>query len=100
MKHWRHYLEGSKKPVQVLTDHKNLETFMTTKVLTCRQARWVETLVEYDFILSYVSGKNNPADGLSCHSNYVADIQPLEGFVIPRPTFCKENSVRTYVAIV
>ena len=35
IKHWQHYLEGSKKPVQVLTDHKNLEVFMTTKVLTC-----------------------------------------------------------------
>jgi len=35
MKYWRHYLEEFKKPVQVLTNHKNLETFMTTKVLTC-----------------------------------------------------------------
>ena len=31
---WRHYLEGSAKPIDVVTDHKNLEYFATTKVLT------------------------------------------------------------------
>ena len=36
---WRHYLEGSGTPIDVLTDHKNLEYFSTTKVLTRRQAR-------------------------------------------------------------
>jgi len=30
---WRQYLEGSSQPVQVLTDHKNLEYFMSTKLL-------------------------------------------------------------------
>jgi hypothetical protein len=37
---WRRYLEGSLHMVQVFTDHKNLEYFMTTKVLNRRQARW------------------------------------------------------------
>jgi len=32
---WRHYLEGSASPIDVITDHKNLEYFSTTKVLTC-----------------------------------------------------------------
>jgi len=36
---WRHYLEGSASPIDVVTDHKNLEYFSTTKVLTRRQAR-------------------------------------------------------------
>jgi len=31
---WRHYLEGSAYPIDVVTDHKNLEYFSTTKVLT------------------------------------------------------------------
>jgi len=38
-KMWRHYLEGSASPIDVVTDHKNLEYFSTTKVLTRRQAR-------------------------------------------------------------
>ena len=36
---WRPELEGSGMPVQVITDHRNLEYFMTTKTLTRRQAR-------------------------------------------------------------
>ena len=28
---WRHYLEGSGIPIDILTDHKNLEYFSTTK---------------------------------------------------------------------
>ena len=41
---WRHYLEGSVTPVNVVTDHKNLEYFSTSKVLTQHQARWSEFL--------------------------------------------------------
>ena len=33
-KHWRQYLEGSGTPIVVVTDHKNLEYFATTKILT------------------------------------------------------------------
>jgi len=32
---WRHYLEGAASPIDVVTDHKNLEYFSTTKILTC-----------------------------------------------------------------
>jgi len=32
---WRHYLEGSASPIDVVTDHKNLEYFSTTKILIC-----------------------------------------------------------------
>jgi RNase H-like domain found in reverse transcriptase len=33
-KRWWHYLEGSALPIDVVTDHKNLEYFSTTKLLT------------------------------------------------------------------
>jgi RNase H-like domain found in reverse transcriptase len=32
--HWQHYLEGSGSPRDVITDHKNLEYFATTKLQT------------------------------------------------------------------
>src|ERR1700685_2716144 len=35
---WQHYLEGSGSLIDVVTDHKNLEYFSTTKLLTRRQA--------------------------------------------------------------
>jgi RNase H-like domain found in reverse transcriptase len=31
---WWHYLEGSGSPIDVVTDHKNLEYFATKKLLT------------------------------------------------------------------
>ena len=33
---WWHYLEGPAYPIDVVTDHKNLEYFLTTKMLTWR----------------------------------------------------------------
>ena len=34
---WRHYLEGPTSLINVVTDHKNLEYFVTTKLLTQRE---------------------------------------------------------------
>jgi len=47
---------------------------MTTKVLTHRQVCWAEILTEYDFILSHVPSKNNPADGLLHCPDHAANI--------------------------
>ena len=41
---WQHYLEGPAYPINVVMDHKNLEYFSTTKVLTQRQAWWSKYL--------------------------------------------------------
>src|SRR5438445_7743325 len=50
-KHWRHYLEGTGTPIDVVTDHKNLEYFSTSKILTRRQALWSEYLSQFTMIL-------------------------------------------------
>src|ERR1700731_1653150 len=39
---WRHYLKGSETPVNIVTDHKNLEYFSTVCLLTGHQATWSE----------------------------------------------------------
>ena len=54
---WRHYLEGFGIPIDVLTDHKNLEYFSTTKVLTCRQAHWSEYLSQFNLVICFRPGK-------------------------------------------
>jgi len=54
---WRHYLEGSGIPIDVVTDHKNLEYFSTTKVLTRRQARWSEYLSQFNMIIRFRPGR-------------------------------------------
>jgi hypothetical protein len=66
LEHWRPELEGTELPIQILTDHKALEYFMTLKKLTRRQARWALTLANYNFQITYRPGKvNGKADALT-----------------------------------
>ena len=66
MREWRHMLVGCPRRVVVYTDHRNLEDFQYTKVLSRRQARWAELLSEFNFVITYRSGeKNGKADVLS-----------------------------------
>lgn len=53
---WRSELEGAGVPVEVISDHKNLQYFMTTKRLNRRQARWSEFLSRFNFRLIYRPG--------------------------------------------
>ncbi|QRW23854.1 Transposon Tf2-12 polyprotein [Rhizoctonia solani] len=77
-KEWRHLLEGSELPVQVLTDHKNLEHFSTSQSLNKQQIQWANFLVDYNFQIIYRPGaQNKKADILS--RQY--DLVPLEGGV-------------------
>jgi hypothetical protein len=55
-RHWRHYLEGTGTPVDVVMDHKNLEYFSTSKVLTRRQARWSEFLSQFNMVICFHPG--------------------------------------------
>jgi len=56
-KHWCQYLEGSRTLIDVVTDHKNLEYFATTKLLTRRQARWSEFLSQFNMVIRFRPGK-------------------------------------------
>ena len=58
-KEWRHYLSGTTHTVKVLTDHKNLTSFTTTKDLNKRQIRWYEFLSEFNFEIVYRKGSEN-----------------------------------------
>ena len=53
---WCHYLEGSALPINVVTNHKNLEYFSTTKILTHHQARWSEYLSQFNLIIWFHPG--------------------------------------------
>ena len=50
-KSWQHYLEGSPTLVDVITDHKNLKYFSTTKLLTRHQACWSEYLSQFNLVI-------------------------------------------------
>ena len=73
---WRHYLEGSTQPIDIVTDHKNLEYFSTTKLLMHHQAHWSEFLCQFNLAVWYCLGK------LRAKPNALTrrwDIYPKEG---------------------
>jgi hypothetical protein len=68
---WRPYLAGAQHRVQVLTDHKNLLYFTTTRTLNRRQPRWSIFLADFDFEIQYQPDtQQRKTDALSCHSKY------------------------------
>jgi len=50
---WQHYLEGLAYPIDIVMDHKNLEYFSTTKVLTWRQVQWSEYLSQFNLVIRF-----------------------------------------------
>jgi len=66
LEEWRPECEGAAYPLQFITDHKNLEYFMTRKLLNQRQVRWSAFLTRFDYDILYRPGKSNgKADGLT-----------------------------------
>jgi hypothetical protein len=64
LKSWRHFLYG--KRFSVITDHHSFTHFMTQQQLSHRQARWSETLQQFNFEIIYKPGPTNVvADALS-----------------------------------
>ena len=51
------YVEGNKKTVKIITDHRNLEYFQTAKLNNRRQARWSMELQGLDFTIHFRPGK-------------------------------------------
>jgi len=77
LEEWRHFLEGATHPVEIWTDHKNLEYFMTAKKLNRRQARWSLHLARFDFLLHYrperTMGKLDALSKKADHGNRASD---------------------------
>ena len=73
---WRQYLQGTKDPVNVITDHKNLEYWSKPQILSRRHARWFDLLAHYNFVINYRPGnKSGKPDALSRRSDH----RPEEG---------------------
>ncbi|MBW0584526.1 hypothetical protein O181_124241, partial [Austropuccinia psidii MF-1] len=67
LKRWRAFLLSHSDSLEVLTDHSSLQCFMSSKVLSCRQARWAEFLSEFHSSITYFPGRlATSPDALSC----------------------------------
>src|SRR5258705_12175157 len=56
-KNWQHFLEGSAEVIDMVTDHKNLEYFMSSKKLLQQQARWAKFLVQFNMKVCFRLGR-------------------------------------------
>ncbi|MBW0474576.1 hypothetical protein O181_014291, partial [Austropuccinia psidii MF-1] len=89
LKCWRAFLLSLFFPFEVLTDHSSLQYFMTSKVLTRRQARWAEFLSKFHFSITYRPGRlATLLDALSRRD----DVYPERGedFISNNPMNCQQ----------
>jgi len=88
LEEWRHFLEGATHPVEIWTDHKNLEYFMMAKKLNCRQARWSLHLARFDFLLHHHPGRTmGKLDALSRRADHRNRASNNEDIVLLRLEF-------------
>jgi len=88
LEEWRHFLEGATYPVEIWTNHKNLEYFMTAKKLNRRQARWSLYLARFDFLLHHCPGHTmGKPDALSRRADHGNGALDNENIVLLQPEF-------------
>jgi len=86
LEEWRYFLKGARHPVEIWTDHKNLEYFMTAKKLNRRQARWSLYLARFDFKLTYHPGRSmGKPDALSQRPDHGKGTSDNKDVVLLRP---------------
>jgi len=95
LEEWKHFLEGVTHPVEIWTDHKNLEYFMTAKKLNCRQARWFLHLARFDFSLHHRPGRTmGKPDALSRRADHGNGASDNENIVLLRPEFLAVRALK------
>ncbi|KAF8756853.1 hypothetical protein RHS01_03813 [Rhizoctonia solani] len=93
LKEWRIFLEATDKPVQVFTDHRNLEYWMQARTFNRRHARWRIFLSDFNFEIHYRPGKQSgKPDALSRRLDYVDSPQEPE-VMLPSEVFANTSEM-------
>ena len=94
LEQWHHYLEGAKHPVQILTNHKNLEYFMMAQKLNQCQACWSLFLSHFDIKMMHHPGKSSAKpDLLLRHSDHKEGVENNNNdIILLKPEFSSKNS--------
>src|SRR5258707_14217507 len=92
-KNWRHFLEGSAKIINMVTDHKNLEYFTSSKKLSRHQARWAKFLGQFNMKVRFRPGRlGSKPDALTCRWDiYMEGNNPEPTATNVRPVFTIEQ---------
>ncbi|QRW23740.1 Retrotransposable element Tf2 protein [Rhizoctonia solani] len=87
LEEWRIFLEATDKPIQVFTDHRNLESWMQAQTFNQRHARWWIFLSDFNFEIHYHPGKQlGKPSTLSRQLDYKDDPQGPE-IMLPSEVF-------------
>jgi hypothetical protein len=84
--------------VTIYTDHKNLEYFMTARVLNRRQARWNMSLSRFDFVITYQPGKQQGLSDALSRWSYLAPKERQAAYEQQRTTLLKGEQLRLCAA--
>ncbi|KAF8749109.1 hypothetical protein RHS01_10282 [Rhizoctonia solani] len=91
LEEWRIFLEATDKPIQVFTDHRNLEYWMQARTFNRRHARWRIFLSDFNFEIHYRPGKQSgKPDALSRRSDYTDNPQEPE-IMLPAEVFANTS---------
>jgi hypothetical protein len=84
---WRIFLEGTKEPITVFTDHRNLEYWQESHTFNHRHARWHLLLANYNLQIHYRPGKQSgKPDALSRRPDHL-DLAPEPQIMLPKEVF-------------
>src|SRR5260221_4545105 len=100
-KNWQHFLEGSAEVIDMVTNHKNLEYFMSSKKLSCHQARWAEFLGQFNMKVQFRPGRLGSKPDTLTHrwDIYMEGDNPEPAATNVRPVFTIEQLAGTPVLV-
>ena len=98
LEQWRHHLEGAKHPVEIWTDHRNLQYFREAQNLNRRQARWSLFLSRFDFTLEHKPGTSmGEPDALSRRSDHGLSVADNKGITLLEPALFQIHALRATI---
>ncbi|KAF8751559.1 hypothetical protein RHS01_08346 [Rhizoctonia solani] len=91
LEEWQIFLEAMDRPIQVFTDHRNLEYWMQARTFNRRHARWRIFLSDFNFEIHYRPGKQSgKLDALSRRLDYL-DMSPEPDVMLPAEVFANTS---------
>jgi hypothetical protein len=96
LERWAYLCETSPHPIEVWTDHKNLEYYTQPRTVSRKIARWISRLADFNFRLVHRPGRLNHADPLSRNPIYgTGKGDNAETIALPPALFARSSHIMT-----